>query len=249
MLRILVIIVMSLSVGCAAAQKQKEEKLTEDAEYHYKMASAYFDSHEVPLAIKELTEALELDPNHKEAHYLMGFIYHGRRDYPKAIRHYRAALKTDPQYHFARNNLGTVYLATERWPEAAEQFEKLLEEPLYPTPELAHNNLGWALYQRGKHKRALEHFKMAVFLKPQMCLAHNNLGLTHQEMGNGNRAMDAFMEAVRLCPKRYAEPHFHIGKIMAESGNPDARSHFEACARIEPGSNLGRRCREYLTVR
>lgn len=248
MSRILVIIAVSLALGCAGAQK-KQEKATEDANFHYKMAAAYFESHEIPLAIKELTDTLELNPDHKKAHYLMGFIYHGRHDYPKAIRHYQRALEIDPKYHFARNNLGTVYLATERWAEAAEQFEKLLDEPLYPTPELAHNNLGWALYQRGKYQRALEHFKMAVFLKPQMCLAHNNLGLAQQKLGNGSQAMDEFMEAVRLCPKQYAEPHFHIGKMMAEAGNPNARSHFEACARIEPGSNLGRRCREYLTVR
>jgi Tfp pilus assembly protein PilF len=248
MLRILFIIAICVSLGCAGAQK-KEEKLSEDAQFHYKMASAYFDSHEIPLAIKELTEALELDPDHKEAHYLMGFIYHGRRDYSKAIRHYQRALDIDPQYHFARNNLGTVYLATERWQDAVPQFEKLLEEPLYPTPELAHNNLGWALYQQGKYQRALEHFKMAAFLKPQLCLAQNNLGLTHKKMGNHDRAMEKFMEAVRLCPKQYAEPHFHIGKMMAEAGNPNARSHFEACARIEPGTNLGRRCREYLSVR
>jgi hypothetical protein len=90
---------------------------------------------------------------------------------------------------------------------------------------------------------------MAVFLKPQLCLAHNNVGLTYQKLGNHDEAMVSFMEAVRLCPKQYAEPHFHIGKLMAEAGNPNARSHFEACARIEPGTNLGRRCREYLSVR
>lgn len=247
--RIAICVLLVISVaGCAGAQK-KEEDAHKKAEFHYKMGSAYFESHEIPLALKELTNCLQLDPENKQAHYLLGFIYQGRRDYPKAISHYEEALRIDPQYHFARNNLGTVYLTMERWDDAIAEFEALLEEPLYPTPELAHNNLGWALLQRRSYQRALEHFKMATFLKPQMCLAHNNLGLTYISLQNHGEAMNSFGEAVRLCPQQYAEPHFHIGKMLAEAGDPNARSHFEACARIEPGTNLGRRCREYLSVR
>lgn len=234
--------------GCSGVQK-KEENLREQADFRYKMAAGYFESHEIALAIRELIATLEIEPEHRDAHYLMGFIYHGRRDYTKAIKHYQRVIEIDPQYHFARNNLGTVYLELERWQEASDQFELLLEEPLYPTPELAHNNLGWALYQRRDYDRALEHFKMATFLKPTLCLAHNNSGLAYQQVGNLNEAMHSYQEAVRLCPKQYAEPHFHIGKMLAESGNPNAREHFEACARIEPSSNLGRRCREYLSMR
>ncbi len=245
--KLFLLLCVALAVACAGGQKPAEEKKKVD--FHYKMAAAYFESREIPLALKELTTVLELEPDHRDGHYLMGFIYQGRRDYPKAINHYRSALETDPKYHFARNNLGTVYLTMERWDEASEQFGLLLEEPLYPTPELAHNNLGWALYQQRKYQRALEHFKMATFLKPQMCLAHNNVGLTFLEIGNEQEAMNAFGEAVRLCPRQYAEPHFHIGKMLAEHGDPSARSHFEECARLEPGTNLGRRCREYLTVR
>lgn len=234
--------------ACAGGQKV-DDKQAKQVDFHYKMAAAYFETHEIPLAIRECLKTLELDPNHRDANYLMAFIYHGRRDYPKAIAHYQKVLEVDPSYHFARNNLGTVYLELSRWDDAREQFEALLDEALYPTPELAHNNLGWALFQRRKYDDALEHFKMATFLKPQMCLAHNNTGLAYQELGNLSEAMHSFQEAVRLCPQQYAEPHFHIGKLLAEAGNPQALEHFEACARIEPGSNLGRRCREYLSMR
>lgn len=238
----------TMSTACNNAQKKKED-ITEKADFHYQMAAAYFEAKEIPLAIKEATATLDIDPEHKRAHYLMGFIYQGRRDYTKSIKHYQAVLDVDPAYHFARNNLGTVYLELNRWDDAGEQFKLLLEEPLYPTPELAHNNLGWALYQRDDYDRALEHFKMAAFLKPGMCLAHNNSGLAYLGAGNLSEAMYSFQEAVRHCPNEYAEPHFHIGKLLAEAGNPKARGHFETCARLEPGSNLGRRCREYLGVR
>ena len=246
---VLLLVAFALASGCAGVQSKKTQEVTEQAEFKYKMGAAYFESHEIPLAIKSLTEALAQNPDHKQSHYLLAFIYQGRRDYTKSIHHYNEALRIDPKYHFARNNLGTVYLTMERWDEAATQFATLLEEPLYPTPELAHNNLGWAKYQRRRYQEALEHFKMATFLKPQLCLAHNNLGLTYQALQNNVEAFNSFGEALRLCPQQYAEPHFHIGKLLAEAGDARARSHFEACARLEPGTNLGRRCREYLAVR
>lgn len=248
-LLLILLAAITLSLGCAGMQNKKEQESAEKAEFHYKMGSAYFESHEIPLAIKSLTESLAENPDHKQSHYLLGFIYQGRRDYTKAIRHYNEALRIDPKYHFARNNLGTVYLTMERWDDAIPEFELLLEEPLYPTPELAHNNLGWALYQSRQYQNALEHFKMATFLKPQLCLAHNNLGLTYQALRNDTEAFNSFGEALRLCPQQYAEPHFHIGKLLAEAGDRRARGHFEACVRLEPGTNLGRRCREYLSVR
>ena len=238
--------VLCFGVACGGAQKKEEAEAQKKIDYHYQMGAAYFENHEIPLALKELMATLDLDPDHIQAHYMLGLIYMGRRDYNKSLNHNREALRINPEYHFARNNLGAVYLAMERWREAATEFEKLLEAPLYPTPELAHNNLGWAHYNLRKYNPALEHFRMAVFLKPELCLAHNNLGLTYQTLGNGSEAQRSFEEAIRRCPTNYAEPHFHVGKIKSNIGDPSSRSHFKRCAELEPSSNLGRRCREYL---
>lgn len=245
-LAVVLLLSVAVTTGCATGSEEKTEEQTKGADWHYKMAQGYFGSHEIALAIRELTVALEMDPGHAEAHHLLGFIYMGRRDYPKATRHFNSALKTDPEFHTARNNLGSVYLATERWRDAIEQFELLLEEPLYGTPELAHNNLGWAYYNLRKHPRAIEHFKMAVFLRPQMCLGHNNLGLAQIEVGANLEAFESFNEAIKHCPDNYAEPHFHLGKLLTKAGDGRAATHFEKCAKIQPSSTLGRRCREYI---
>ena len=243
-----IVLVLFFSMSACGAAQKKEEKAKKQIEFHYKMGAGYFQSREIPLAIKELTHTLELDPEHYEAHHLLGFIYMGRRDYAKAMKHFNETLRIKPDYHIARNNLGTLYLAMERWRDASSEFEVLIEEPLYPTPELAHNNLGWARYNLRKYKDALESFRMATFLKPEMCLAHNNMGLTFEKLGNTSEAVRSYEEAIRLCPNNYAEPHLHVGKIKQEAGDPNAVNHFRRCVELERTSNLGRRCREYLGI-
>ena len=235
--------------GCATSGSEKGDSVR-DAEWHYKMASGYFENHQIYPAIRSLNKALELDPDKAKAHFLLGFIYSGRREYSKAIQHYKDALEIKPNYFTAKNNLGSVYLSMERWEDAQKIFTSLVEEPMYPTPEMAHNNVGWALYNQRKYEEALEHFKMAVFLKPQMCLAYNNIGMTHREMGNTSKAIDQFEKALEKCPNNYAEPHFRLGKIMQARGNyGQAQQHFQRCSKMLPDANLGERCRQYLKVR
>jgi Tfp pilus assembly protein PilF len=240
----------ALVSGCATGdEKGDDAKQFRDADWHYKMGAGYFESHEIPLAIRELHLSLEMDPKQYKAHYLLGFISMGRRKYTDAIQHFKAALRIKPDFHFAKNNLGTVYLALERWDEAVEVFTDLLDEPLYPTPELAHNNLGWAYFNLRRYSDAIDHFKMAQFLKPTLCLAYNNLGRTYEELRQATKAIAQYRTALRKCPTNYAEPHFRLAKLLQQRGMAGARAHFEKCVEIQPDSNLAARCRQYLQVR
>lgn len=235
-------------LGCSGIDKKRDE-IHKEAQWHFDMGAGYFESNEIPLAIRELTVALELNPDHEQAHYLMGFIYMGRRNYPRAIQHFTEVLRLNPQYHFAKNNLGAVYLSMERWEDAEVIYLELLDEPLYTTPELAHNNLGWTYYNMKRHGEALEHLRMASFLKPEMCLADNNLGLVYEAMGNRREAASMYLRAISKCPTNYQEPHFNVAKLMADEGDPRARAHFARCVELRPTSTIADRCREYLRIR
>lgn len=244
---ILAAVLVVLTAGCAGVDK-KQQELQKTSEWHYEMGAGYFEAGEIPLAIRELTFALEANPDHEQSHYLMGFIYMGRRNYTKAVTHFREVLRVNPKYHFAKNNLGTVYLAMGRWEEAEEVYLELLDEPLYTTPELAHNNVGWAYYSTGRYSEALEHFRMAAFLKPEMCLADNNQGLTYEAMGNRSEAVSAYRRAIQKCPINYQEPHLNLGKILQEQGDTRARAHFQRCVELQPSTMVADRCREYLRL-
>ncbi len=243
-----VVFLFTLLSGCATFQNSKEDEAQEQAEWHYEMGKGYFEANDTTHAIRELTQAIEIDADHSTAHYLLGFIYMGRRDYTRAIRHFRETLRIDPGYHFAKNNLGTVYLATERWEDAAELFQELLDETLYTTPELAHNNLGWAYFKMGRHAEALEHLRMAVFLSPEMCLADNNMAQVYEDMGNQTDAARHYRRAIEKCPRNYQEPHFRLGKLLQSQGDRNAAAHFRRCIEIQSRSDMAERCRQYLSA-
>ena len=241
--------ISTIATGCVHfTQNTEAEEIEKQAKWHYEMGRGYFESSDTTHAIRELVQAIELDPEYAEAHYLLGFIYMGRRDYMRATRHFRSTLEINPGYHFAKNNLGTVYLAMERWDEAAELFQELLDETLYTTPELAHNNLGWAYFKMGRHAEALEHLRMAVFLSPEMCLAENNMAQVYEAMNNLSDAARHYRRAIEKCPRNYQEPHFRLGRLLQAQGDPNARAHFRRCIEIQSRTDMAERCRQFLSV-
>lgn len=216
---------------------------------HYTMGVNHFNAKAVPQAIRELMTAVTLDPENYQALHLIGFIYMGRKQYPEAVRYFRKALEIKPDYHICVNNLGVAYLYMERWEEAATLYEELVQATLYTSPWLAYANLGWAYYQMGRTTEAIDQTKMALFLNPEMCLAQNNLGIMYSELMEIEDALNAFTEAIQQCDG-YAEPHLHMGKLLAELGEaPRAARHFRKCVELSSKSSLGERCRQYARTR
>ena len=237
-------------LACKHAQgdETKDLEQIQNAEWHYKSGAGYFENHQVPLAIRELHVALEKDPDHAKAHYLLGYIYMGRRQYTKSMQHFKRVIELDETSYDAVNSLGATYLAMERWSDAVEIFERLVEQPMFVTPELAHNNAGWAYYNLGELTLAAEHFEMAVFLRPEFCLGFNNLGLVRSAQRQSTEAIKAYARAIELCPANYAEPHFHLAKVYLDYGDTiTARNHFSRCVELAPQSALAERCQEYLS--
>ena len=242
LISLLLVGTLAASAGCGSSPEQLKSK----ANYHYKLANNFFYDKKPQAAIKELYATLEFNARHAEAHHLLGFIYMGRRDLPRALEHLRTAVAINPNFDDAVANLGNLYLAMKQWEAATIYFKRLLEKPTYKTPYLAHNNMGWALYQLGRFQEARTHMDMAVFLNPKFCLAYNNMGRLDAHMGSTKKAMNNFTKAIELCP-RYAEPHYFLGRIYAALDASDrARQHFATCRELAPDSPYGKKCTEAL---
>lgn len=212
------------------------------ADFHYRLARNYYNDRNIAMTQRELHTALTLDPGHVEAHHLKGFVLMGLQNYDGAASEFRETLRLKPDHFEARNNLGATLIAQDRYEEAIQTLTPLVEEPLYPTPALAHYNLGYAYHRIGDLSAARRHLEMALFLAPGMCKAANALGLVLQEIGDAKGAREAFERAVKQCPK-FAEPYYHLGVMLQKADDPaSAEAMFARCAEIAPGTNVGRRC-------
>ena len=237
-----------LLAACGSTQRA-DDAVIQQSEYHYQLAVGHFNAREVPIAIRELFQSLELNPENAQAHFLLGFIYHGRRDYRTAIGHYEEALRLQPGWHEVRNNLGVIHIEQQDWDAAVELYRELINVPTYQTPGHAFNNLGWALYNQGHHHEAREFFRMAVDYQPEHCLAWNNLGLVNEELGDLRTAQRAYEQAIRRCSS-YAEPRFRLGVMLFRDGSEVNRavSLLRECIDLAAETRLGDRCEEFLAL-
>ncbi len=226
--------------GCGGATERPAGD-REKAEFHYNLAYGHMMDVVKPnahAALREVTQALELDPDYPEAHMLAGIIYMGREGYVDAAAHFQEALRLRPEYLDAQNNLGATYLAMGRWDDAIPIFEKLAGNALYKSPGLALNNLGWAYYNKTDLKKARFKFLEAI--------AYNNLAMVQIDEGRLEKAKKTLERGIKRC-KSYAEPHFHLGRVAHRQGDLEgARKHFGRCLELAGDSHLADRCEQRL---
>ncbi len=234
----LLVLACSSSKGDAPAEKKSE--------YHYKLGTNCYLEQKITCALTELYRSIDLNPKNAKAHHMLGFIYMGRRQYTEALKHMSLAMELDPKYLEARANYGALLLAMEDWKGAIELLMPLTREPLYPTPYLVNNNIGWAYFKLKKLPLAEKYIKMAIFLNPKMCLAYNNIAMVHEACRRTEDAIDAYGAALKYCPD-YQEPMFRLGVLYQKlTRHDEARKVLEKCMKLAPDAQYGRRCKQRL---
>ena len=98
----------------------------------------------------------------------------------------------------------------------------------------AHNNLGVALAKGGRFDEAVDHYYVALRIKPDQAEVYNNLGNALEAQGNVDEAIRRYTEALRIEPDN-AKAHNNLGNALATQGKVDeAISHYSEALRIEP---------------
>jgi tetratricopeptide (TPR) repeat protein len=128
------------------------------------------------------------------------------------------------------------------WKDSESLFRHALE--VTEKNELAHNNLGSALDEKGQTDEAIRQYDEALRLKPDDATAHANLGMALARKGQTDAAIRQYQEALRLKPD-YAEPHYSLGNVLARAGQiDDAMREYQEAVRLNPDyaaahNNLG----------
>lgn len=115
--------------------------------------------------------------------------------------------------------------------------ESLFRRALYVDSEndVAHNNLGAALWAKGNHRNAGEHYQRAAEINPRNHQAWNNLGVWEAETGKLEKAKHAYETAISLNPN-VALYRYNFGKLLFATGEPDAAiAEFAEALRLHPG--------------
>ena len=109
--------------------------------------------------------------------------------------------------------------------------------------DIAHNDLGLALFQKGRVDAAIVQYQEALKIRPDSA-ARNNLGLVLFQQGRVDEALLDFQEALKIKPD-YAEARNNLGLALFQKGRVDeAMVNYEETLKIKPDyaearNNLG----------
>jgi len=213
---------------------QRPLQAVEQAAIKRDLGEAYMHQGDATSALRELSEALKLNPLDPLTHDAMGLCYMARNRMPEAISHFQRALELKPTFTAARNNLGVAYLAVEEWDAAIAIFDEIKQDALYATPQFAFSNLGLAYYHKKDFAIALSYYREALKMQPELVSALVGTGRTHLALNQGRQALPHLERAVKLSP-RAAEIHFLLAEAyLLTNQNALARASYETVIDLAP---------------
>jgi TolB-like protein/Tfp pilus assembly protein PilF len=168
-------------------------------------------------AEKELSRALEINPNEMMALDLHSYylLEMGRTD--EAIAEKKRVLEHDPVSVGTSAELGLYYLTAGRDDEAIEQLRQTLElDPNFP-PALT--RLGRAYAAKGEYDQAVIEIKKAIALDATPGRL-GTLGDVYARWGKTEEALETIQELKNTSNKRYVPPIL-IAQIYARLGEND----------------------------
>jgi Flp pilus assembly protein TadD len=104
------------------------------------------------------------------------------------------------------------------WRDDLPLFSNMVETS--PASALVRNNLGQALYDRGRQDEAVIEFREAIRLEPEYAMAHNNLASALEMKGELLQAVPHYFTALRLAPGLF-EARVNAGHLLVQLGDTD----------------------------
>ena len=154
--------------------------------------------------------------------------------YNEAISELTTAASLDPKLTEAHNLLGVAYDKKGFADQAKRSFERAVK--LEEDAETL-NNLGFALYQNGNYRAAIDRLKRAAKLAPNDERILNNLGLAYCRLGKIDEAYKAFARATGPLTG-----NLNMAKMMERfAREDDAIRFYEAAREIDPLNTVAMR--------
>lgn len=129
-----------------------------------------------------------------------------------------------------------TYHQTGVWQNSRTLFEHALA--VTEGNDVAHNNLGRYLMERGLFHEAAGHFQEAVRMRPGNVKYLNNLGIALFRQNRYPEAVACYRMAIAIDP-RFADSHYNAADACFFSGNEnDAMEHYKKALSLKPGNAI-----------
>lgn len=223
-----------------------EDAAATEAMTHMHFANQFLQKGMTAQARAEIEKALSVQPAFPEASYLYACILYEQNDYRGSLGQAQNALEQNPMLTEAHNIRGMAFGKMGDSESALKEFEAVKADPSYPTPEVAHFNIGKVFADRQACGEAVLHFRRALEINQQFWRAWYQLGLCQEMLGQREPARQSFIKATEIAPDQ-TEPAYHLGLACFQLNDfACARSWFQKVLEQAPSSDLATQSRDYL---
>ena len=206
--------------------KAQEATPQQRAVIRTELAAGYYERGQMDVALEELGAARALDPTYPKLYNIYGLVYAMLGEKDKAEENFRQAIALAPNDSDIHANWGAYLCATGRARDAMPEFEMVLRDPLYKTPEVALINAGKCSAALGESKNAEEYFRRALTASPGNPVAAYNLALL------------AYRES------RFGEARAWMRPVMQQPVPPPASLYLGMCIERRQGDHEAERSYE-----
>ena len=234
----------AILAGCAGSNVNRKR----EADARMRMGVTYLEQRNLPMAMRELTKASELDPDNPEIDMTLGLAYQARGDLPEAEKHLRTAIDKKPDYAEAQNNLGIVLAERKEWDKAIRLFEAAAANVMYTTPERAYFNMGEAYRAKGDPAKAEEAYGNALRANERYAPAYIALSGLLGGRGKWNDAASLLTRCVGILPG-YSPAWMALGQAWLRLSRPeDALRAFDTVLAVSSDPEERKQAAGYVTL-
>ena len=146
-------------------------------------------------AINCFRNAINVDPDFKEAFVQLGQIFHVRKDVV-AVDYYNNALKLDSLDEMTLYNKALFYQSMMQWNKALEAYSELHKVNAFHTD--GHYNLGFIHMELGLYDVAVNNFSDAIYGNSEFYEAYYSRGTCFETLGNIAQAEVDYKRAIEI---------------------------------------------------
>lgn len=182
--------------------------------------------------VKLFKQAIQADPDYKEAYNDLAVVYMDQGEYAEAITYLNEAVRVDAAYFLPHFNLGVCYRQLGRADESIKAFKRAVEyNDTYVMGFLA---LSETYYAQSDYRRARDTARKAIELDPANPNGYNDLGNALHGLERYEDAIEQYEQVIELD----AEAHFayhNIANSYESLGDTDkALAYYGRALEIEP---------------
>lgn len=165
-------------------------------------------------------------------HFMLGYQAELAQNSELALKEYQAALKADPSAQSVKARLASIHFSLGDVPNALRYAEDVADGPSEDAHILTH--MAGILAGGGKSDKALNVLDRAIELDPEVSEAYFSKGLLLLNLKRPAEAEEA-MRAGLARSSDSAVGHYHLGRVLLESGKADeAMASFERAITVNP---------------